>query len=129
MIKVVVAVIEDNRGRLLIAKRSYPKKFKNKWEFPGGKVKEKEDPKTALVREIKEELEVEVKINEKLFSFKYSNEEGDICFKTYLCNLKSKKIEMVPREHKELRWVSIDELRNYDLIEADEVIVDEVAQT
>lgn len=55
---VALAAICDNK--LLCAQRSYPEKLRGKWELPGGKVREGEEPVAALVREIKEELDWEI---------------------------------------------------------------------
>ena len=60
MIDVVAAVFRDDENRVLIAQRNIKKDHGGFWEFPGGKVEEKETRKQAIVREIKEELDLDI---------------------------------------------------------------------
>ena len=65
-VKVVGAVIENEQGEILCALRSPIMTLPNLWEFPGGKIEEGELPKQSLVREIQEELEADIEVNELL---------------------------------------------------------------
>ena len=117
MIKVVAALIE-NDGKFLIAKRSTgDKNVLGKWEFPGGKVKENESELKAIEREIKEEFEIDVKAKEFVTNniFKYPEKEVDL--KLYKCNYINGTIKL--HDHLEYKWVSKDDLLNYDLASAD----------
>jgi 8-oxo-dGTP diphosphatase len=66
MIEVVCAVIEDKEKGILACQRPAGKHLAGLWEFPGGKVEEKESPALALIREIREELEVEISVLSEL---------------------------------------------------------------
>ena len=74
VIKVVAAIIIDD-GKVFATQRGYGE-FKDGWEFPGGKIDVGETPEEALVREIKEELDTEVKVLELLDTVEYDFTEG-----------------------------------------------------
>src|SRR5690554_3429200 len=61
MIKVSAAIIKEN-DKILIAQRGSNKSNALKWEFPGGKIEENETPEESLIREIKEELNIDIKV-------------------------------------------------------------------
>lgn len=69
IIKVVAAVIKDN-DRIFATARGYGE-YKGWWEFPGGKIEEGETPQQALVREIKEELDTEIRVGELIDTIEY----------------------------------------------------------
>lgn len=119
-VKVVGAVITDKSGRILAAQRPYSEiLYKSyKWEFPGGKVEENESPQEALKREIREELECEVKIENKLCEFEYDYPDFKLEMDLYLCELKEGN-EPKALEHNQIKWISPDEIDTLDWIEAD----------
>ena len=76
-IKVVAAIIKgvgENENKILATQRGYGD-FKDRWEFPGGKVESGETPEQALVREIQEELDTEVSVDEYLYNIEYDYPE------------------------------------------------------
>ena len=81
MINVVAAIIRNKEGKILIAQRNLKKSQGGLWEFPGGKIEENETREEAIVREIKEELEMDIKVisyfDEKLYEY------GDMEVKRY----------------------------------------------
>ena len=117
MINVVAALIE-NGNKVLIAKRSTgdPNVF-GKWEFPGGKVQNKEDEKHAIEREIKEEFELLISAESFLINnvCKYPNKTVDL--KLYRCKYLSGEFNL--HDHSEYKWVDKTDLLNYDLAPAD----------
>ena len=117
MIIVVAAlIVKDNK--VLIAKRSTgdPNNL-GKWEFPGGKVKPEEDEFTAIEREINEEFELSIKANEFVINniFEYPTKTIDL--RLYKCDYISGTFNL--HDHSEYKYVSRDEILNYDLAEAD----------
>jgi mutator protein MutT len=124
MIDVVAAVICDNEGRILIAQRNLKKSQGGLWEFPGGKIEPNETKEEAIVREIKEEMDIDIKvekyIDEKIFNYP----DKDI----NLIALKCKKIngDIKVLEHEDIKWVSKEELRKFEFAPADGFIVDAI---
>ena len=117
---VVVAIIKKN-NYYLIAKRNKNKHFGLKWEFPGGKVEINETYSEALSREIKEELDISIKINEKIAEEKYRDEKIDIILHYYLCSYLGGNIKL--NEHEDFAWVEKKDLDKYDFVEGDRNII------
>lgn len=121
MLKVACAIIE-HKGKVLCAQRSSKMDHPNKWEFPGGKVKD-ETTEACLIREIREELGVDIQILEQLPSnlHKYSETKA-IELIPFRCVLKS--FEIVLLEHSRVEWYSIEDLKALDWAAADIPIID-----
>ena len=119
-LNVVGAIITNNEGRILVAQRPYSEvTYKSyKWEFPGGKVEENEGPKEALRREIREELDCEIIVGNKLGKLEYLYPDFKLNMDIYLCELKEKN---QPRaiEHNQIKWISLEEMDSLDWLEAD----------
>jgi 8-oxo-dGTP diphosphatase len=121
-IPVVCAVIE-REGRLLLAQRPVDKHLPLKWEFAGGKVEPGEDPATAIVREIREELGCEIVITRALPRFPYDYTRVVIEMIPFVCVLAPGSPAPHPHEHVALAWVTPDQLKDYDLAPADLPVV------
>lgn len=121
-VPVVCAVIERN-GHILVAQRPPTKLLPLKWEFPGGKVEPGEQPATAIVREIREELGCEVQITRALPPFVHDYKTVVIAMIPFVCTLAPTSPEPVAHEHVALAWVSLEELPRYDLAAADWPVV------
>ena len=120
MKKVMAAIIKDE-NRLLIAKRHSKDPLGGKWEFPGGKIEPGETPQECLVREIKEELGVEVKIGPFYDDNVYSSQDHDIHLLFYWAEVING--EVIPVVHDDLKWTTIEELAHFDFAPADIPIV------
>jgi 8-oxo-dGTP diphosphatase len=121
-IQVVCAVIEKN-GLVLCAQRSENMALPLKWEFPGGKIEANEDEKSALLREIQEELNASIEIIERLPEHVYAyTPEKEIRLIPYRCKL-AVGATLNAREHAELRWVERHELLALDWAAADVMVV------
>lgn len=120
LIEVACAVIIKN-NRVLVTQRSETMALPLKWEFPGGKVEVDETPKTCLKREIKEELNIEINIGEKLKNNTYHYESISIKLIPYIATIQSGEIKL--SEHKTYRFVKTGDLLNLDWAEADLPIV------
>lgn len=123
MIQVVCAIIIYN-NKILITQRSETMKLPLKWEFPGGKVEKEENEKQALTREIKEELNIEILPQKRISSHVYDYGSFKINLIAYLCEYVSGEIKLL--EHKNYKYVNLDELKNYDLAEADLPIIEKL---
>ena len=124
-IEVSAAVIVKD-GYILAAQKGYGE-FKGKWEFPGGKVKDGEDYKDPVIREIKEELNADINVDDFLTTIHYEYPEFNLIMHTFLCSLKSdihftyhNEREL---EHDNLVWLETVDLDHIDWLPADIEIV------
>jgi 8-oxo-dGTP diphosphatase len=120
---VVAVAMIDVDGRVLIAKRPAGKQLAGMWEFPGGKVEPGERPEAALIRELREELGVEVS-ESCLAPFVFASHAYDsfhLLMPLYLCRRWSGTV--VAREHEALAWVKPNKLSDYPMPPADEPLV------
>jgi 8-oxo-dGTP diphosphatase len=122
IIPVVCAIIEQD-GLVLCALRGEQMSLPGKWEFPGGKLELKELPEDALIREIKEELNVSIEITDSLPISDYSYvPEKVIRLIPFRCVIQNNEIP-VAAEHAELRWMKKEDLLNLNWAEADVPII------
>jgi 8-oxo-dGTP diphosphatase len=119
--KVTAAVIEEN-GKVLIGRRKPGRHMGGKWEFPGGKIEPGETPQEALARELLEELAIQVRIGEFLFSAFYEGDGVSLELLVYRVHRLMGEPSLI--EHQELCWVAPNELDRFDLADSDR----EVAQ-
>ena len=117
MIDVTCALIIDNQNRLLAARRSNIMSLPLKWELPGGKVELGESPEECLIREIKEELDIEIEINKNLIPSTHSYPTVTIKLIPFICKQVSGKIAL--KEHADFKWLNTNELLDLDWAEAD----------
>lgn len=120
MIRVTCAIIKNNQ-KVLCAQRSETMDLPLKWEFPGGKVEKNEDQISALEREIKEELGVEIDILEQLPSNYHSYSNKKIELIPFRCSLQTFEIDL--KEHSQITWMPAEDLLTLDWAEADIPIV------
>ena len=116
MTNVVAAIIKKD-NHFLIVKRNRKKHLGLKWEFPGGKVQENETFEEALIREIKEELNIKISLQDKIAEEKYKDEKIDIILHYYLCSQNHGTIKL--SEHENLAWVKKKDFEKYDFAEGD----------
>lgn len=111
----VAAVIHDG-GRILATQRGYGE-FKDKWEFPGGKMEAGESREEALRREIREELDTEINIGKLLCTVEYDYPAFHLTMHCYLCSVVSGTL--VLKEHESARWLPAEALESVDWLPAD----------
>ena len=114
-IQVVAAVIRDG-DRIFATQRGYGP-FKDGWEFPGGKMEPGETPEEALCREIREELDTEITVGEKLTQVEYDYPEFHLSMGCYWCTVRSGSLTL--KEHEAARWLRPDELDTVQWLPAD----------
>tara|TARA_Y100001935_G_C17158518_1_gene434075 strand:- start:106 stop:516 length:411 start_codon:yes stop_codon:yes gene_type:complete len=122
-IKVVAGLILQN-DKLLICQRPKFKDHPLKWEFPGGKIKKHESSEDALIREINEELSINIISYKELisYSFNYSNLNKTVIINFYL--IKNFRGNILNNFHIQLKWIEIKDIHEYDFIEGDLKIID-----
>ena len=109
-----IALINDE-NKILLGKRPVGKPFENLWEFPGGKVKSNETAEDAVIREVKEEINIDLKMNCLApFTFSTFNNKNYsliiLLFISRIWDLEPKSIF-----HSELKWVKANELNDYSM--------------
>lgn len=114
-IKVVAAIIK-NEGKILATKRGYGE-FINMWEFPGGKIEPGETKKQALVREIKEELNIEINVDKFALDIEYQYPNFYLFMSCFMCSIKEGSIELL--EHNDGKWITKEELNTLNWLPAD----------
>lgn len=119
VVLVAAVALVDDGNRVLIAQRPEGKSMAGLWEFPGGKIEPGETPEQALVRELKEELGIEVCLTCLApFNFaSHSYETFHLLMPLYLC--KTWEGEIAPREGQAIKWVPARELWKYPMPPAD----------
>lgn len=111
----VVAAIIKKDNKILATQRGYGE-FEGLWEFPGGKIEEGETKEEALVREIKEELNADIKVDEFALDLEWQYPNFYLYMSCFMCSLES-DIELL--EHMGAKWLSLDDLDSVEWIEAD----------
>jgi 8-oxo-dGTP diphosphatase len=123
-IRVVAAIIKSDDNRILIARRKPEKTLGGYWEFPGGKVDVGESDAVALVRELKEELDVVIEVESYYTETIYRYDFGDILLVFYRCKFSdNRQIVKDSTDHDLLYWVSLSELGDYEFAPADGEVI------
>ena len=114
-IKVVAAIIQKE-NKILATKRGYGE-FINMWEFPGGKIEPGETKEQALVREIKEELNIEINVDKFALDIEYQYPNFYLFMSCFMCSIKEGSIELL--EHNDGKWITKEELNTLNWLPAD----------
>jgi len=124
-IKVVGGLILD-KNKILICQRTEDCDHPLKWEFPGGKTLVDESTEKALIRELREELKINILeykfLDDYVFEYKNLNKKIHLYF--YLITKFSNDI--INTIHEQLKWIEIQELSNYDFLEGDYEIIQKI---
>jgi len=123
-IDVVAGVIRRDDGQLLITQRMADDTLGGYWEFPGGKVDPGEELKVALQRELREEIGVESEIGAEIHHIVHAYPDRDVrlfFFDARIISGEPQKLEVA-----DLRWVTTDELMNYQFPEADRPLLNQL---
>ncbi|CUO68002.1 (deoxy)nucleoside triphosphate pyrophosphohydrolase [Clostridium sp. NSJ-49] len=124
MIKVVAAILQ-NDDKILIAKKKEGKPLAGFYEFPGGKVEEGENPEDSLVRELMEEMSIKVTVKDYVGKSIYDYGNGKVI---ELLGYTAEIIEgdIVLTDHDEYRWVTLEEVCNYNIAPADIPLISKI---
>ena len=123
LLLVVACALIDRDGRVLIAQRPEGKGMAGLWEFPGGKIEPGERPEQTLIRELHEELGIHVKeaCLAPLTFASYPYDDFHLLMPLYVCRRWEGLVDA--REHKALKWVRPQALREYPMPPADEPLI------
>lgn len=121
MTEVAVGVLR-NKNHILICQRKKHGRYGLKWEFPGGKLEPGESVEQCLRRELQEELSIEVHSIERVQTESAYYEDGGV-FNVAYCFVSGFNGEMQNNVFEQIRWVTIDELKEMDLLEGNKPFV------
>lgn len=119
IIEVVAAIIKEG-NKVLATQRGYGD-FKDGWEFPGGKMEKNELPEDALRREIKEELESEIKVGKLLTTVEYDYPQFHLTMHCFMCEVTGGELKLL--EHEASKWLTRENLYSVDWLPADKEII------
>ena len=118
-IEVVAAIIRDG-DRILATQRGYGK-WRGWWEFPGGKMQEGERRDEALLRELKEEMDATIVIDQYYTTVEYDYPDFHLTMHCYFCHLSDGRYTL--KEHQDARWLTPDTADSLQWLPADEGLV------
>jgi 8-oxo-dGTP diphosphatase len=124
--KRVVAALIVKDGKLLVCQRTRHQTMPLKWEFPGGKIEEGEQPRDALRRELDEELGITATIGDELARIQHEYPNGGIVELRFFI-VREYLGELENRIFKDLQWSLPKDLPTYDFLEADLTLVNDLA--
>jgi 8-oxo-dGTP diphosphatase len=126
-VKRVVAALILKNGKVLVCQRTRHQTMPLKWEFPGGKIEEGEQPRDALRRELVEELGIDARIGEEVARIRHEYKSGGaVELRFYVVQDFKGKLEN--RIFRDVRWAKRSELPSYDFLEADLGLVKDLAK-
>lgn len=116
----VVAAIIRKENRIFATQRGYGQ-WKDYWEFPGGKVEAGEMPVQALHREIREELDTQIRVDKYLTTIEWDYPQFHLVMHCYMCSLVTDTLHLM--EHEAARWLSKEELCSVNWLPADDQLL------
>ena len=123
MIRAVVGILKQN-GKVLVGERPPGKSYSGYWEFPGGKIEANETGKEALVRELHEELGIQVLAAQHWFEHTHTYPDKTVSLEMWIVTEFSG--EPHGKENQALRWVSLPEILDLRLLEGNWPIIDKL---
>ena len=125
-IKTVAGVIRNENGEILCTLRDQGKYdyVSFKWEFPGGKIEEGETLEQTLIRELQEELEIDVNINKFFYQVEHDYPDFHLSMAVFDCQLISKEMKM--NVHKGIKWLQPQDIMSLDWAAADITVAEQI---
>jgi 8-oxo-dGTP diphosphatase len=124
--KRVVAGLIVKEGKLLVCQRTRHQTMPLKWEFPGGKIEEGEQPRDALRRELEEELGILANVGDEVRRIQHEYPNGGMVELRFFI-VRAYQRELENRIFKDMQWADPKDLPKYDFLEADLLLVSELA--
>ena len=125
-VKQVVAALIFKDGKVLVCQRTRHQTMPLKWEFPGGKIEEGEQPRDALRRELDEELGIEASVGDEVARIRHQYKNGSSVELRFFV-VRAYKGELENKIFKDMRWADRSELPSFDFLEADLELVKDLA--
>lgn len=125
MKRVVAGIIIQN-GKILVCQRTRHQTMPLKWEFPGGKIEEREQPRDALRRELEEELGIHATVGDEVVRIQHEYPNGGMVELRFFV-VREYKREIENRIFKDIQWADPKDLPKYDFLEADLTLVRDLA--
>ena len=119
----VAAAILHNGNKIFATQRGYGD-FKGFWEFPGGKIEQGESPEDALRREILEELDTHIAIEQRVTTIEWDYQQFHLTMHCFWCHVESGSLTL--KEHQAARWLTTDELDSVEWLPADKDILSKI---
>lgn len=124
VVRVVAAIIRQD-DKIFATQRGYGE-FKGGWEFPGGKIEEDETPEEALVREINEELDITITMEEYFDTVEYDYPTFHLSMKCFICKIEKGNLHL--NEHEDARWLTVDTLYDVEWLPADFGLIEKLEE-
>jgi 8-oxo-dGTP diphosphatase len=124
MINVVAAIIRNKDNKILIAQRNLKKSQGGLWEFPGGKIESNETKEEAIIREIKEELDMNIEVYSYFDEKLYEYPDKVINLIALNCTMLDDHYDVL--EHEKVEWINKQEFDNFDFAPADVYFVNKL---
>ena len=124
-IEVVAAIIRDDEGRVFATQRGYGE-WQDFWEFPGGKMEPGESPEEALKREIWEELETRIEVEQLVTTMEYDYPRFHLTMHCFWCHVESGSLTL--KEHEAARWLSRENLDTVNWLPADKIVIESIKE-
>ena len=121
----VAAAIIIKDGLILATERGYGD-YKDQWEFPGGKLEAGETGEDAIVREIREELDAEIKVERHLCTVEYDYPTFHLSMQCFICSLVDDRIVLL--EHEDMKWLEKEKLDSLGWLPADLLVVEKLKE-
>ena len=121
-IRVVAAVIRDG-NRIFATQRGYGK-YKDGWEFPGGKIEDSETPQQALVREIREELDTEIRVGDLIEKVEYDYPDFHLSMDCFWCSVV--KGNLILKEAEDAKWLTKESIDSVNWLPADFGLIEKI---
>ena len=119
-VRVVAAVIRDD-DKIFATARGYGD-FKGMWEFPGGKIENGESSQDALAREIREELDTEIQVEQFIHTIEYDYPTFHLSMDCFWCSIISGNLDL--REAEDAKWLTKDTIDSVEWLPADAELID-----